>query len=149
MSLSLVTVNVGAPSIERAHRQLRWLAGRPEDVLVLTETKATAGSQFLAERFAAAGYWVTFPEHAPCELGAMIVSKFDTTVDRIGAALDYLPARAAGVVVDTRTGRCALWVPTCPPTTPRWTRPNGRGPGSSGSVRPRHHGLRRAAPAAR
>lgn len=54
MPLSLITVNVGAPSIERAHRQLRWLAARPEDVLVLTETKATAGSQFLAEAFAAA-----------------------------------------------------------------------------------------------
>ena len=33
MSLSLITVNVGAPSIDRAHRQLRWLADRPDDVL--------------------------------------------------------------------------------------------------------------------
>jgi len=104
MSLSLITVNVGAPSIERAHRQLRWLAGRPEDVLVLTETKASAGSQFLAGAFAATGYSVTFPEHAPGELGVMIVSKLDTTVDRIGAAMDYLPARLAGVVVDTTNG---------------------------------------------
>jgi len=104
MCLSLITVNVGAPSIERAHRQLRWLAARPEDVLVLTETKATAGSQFLAGAFAAAGYAVTFPEHAPGELGVMIVSKLGTTVDRIGAAMDYLPARAAGVVVDTTDG---------------------------------------------
>jgi len=104
MSLRLITVNVGAPSIERAHRQLRWLAGRPEDVLVLTETKASAGSQFLAGAFAATGYSVTFPEHAPGELGVMIVSKLDTTVDRIGAAMDYLPARLAGVVVDTTNG---------------------------------------------
>ncbi len=45
MSLSLITVNIGAPSIERARRQLEWLAERPEDIFVLTETKATPGSQ--------------------------------------------------------------------------------------------------------
>ncbi|MGH3717291.1 MAG: endonuclease/exonuclease/phosphatase family protein [Pseudonocardiaceae bacterium] len=104
MSLSLITVNVGAPSIERAHRQLRWLAARPEDVLVLTETRAAAGSMFLAETFTAAGYSVTFPEHAAGELGVMIVSGLATTVDPLGAAMDYLPARTAGVVVDTTDG---------------------------------------------
>lgn len=104
MPLSLLTVNVGAPSLDRARRQLRWLATRPEDVLVLTETKATAGSEFLAKTFQATGYSVTFPAHAPGELGVMIVSKLATTLDRLGAALDYLPARAAGIVVDTDEG---------------------------------------------
>jgi exodeoxyribonuclease-3 len=104
MSLSLITLNVGAPSLDRAQRQLRWLAARPEDLLVLTETKATAGSRLLAVAFSAAGYAVTFPDHAPGELGVMIVSKLRTTVDPLGAALDYLPARAAGVVVDTTDG---------------------------------------------
>ncbi|MBW4717359.1 endonuclease/exonuclease/phosphatase family protein [Saccharothrix obliqua] len=104
MSLSVITVNVGAPSLDRAHRQLRWLAARSEDMLVLTETKATAGSRFLAEAFTAAGYSVTFPDHAPGELGVMIVSRLRTTPDPLGAALDYLPARAAGVVVDTTDG---------------------------------------------
>jgi exodeoxyribonuclease-3 len=104
MPLSLITVNVGAPSLDRAQRQLRWLAGRPEDVLVLTETKATAGSQFLAEAFTAAGYAVTFPDHAPGELGVLIVSKLAIRPDPLGAAMDYLPARAAGVVVDTTDG---------------------------------------------
>jgi exodeoxyribonuclease-3 len=104
MSLSLITVNVGAPSLDRAQRQLRWLADRPEQVLVLTETKATAGSQYLAEAFTAAGYAVTFPDHAPGELGVMIVSKLAITPDPLGAAMDFLPARAAGVVVDTTDG---------------------------------------------
>ncbi|MCP2163631.1 endonuclease/exonuclease/phosphatase family protein [Goodfellowiella coeruleoviolacea] len=104
MSLSLITVNIGAPSLDRAHRQLRWLADRPEEVLVLTETKATAGSQFLAGAFTAAGYAVTFPYHAPGELGVMIISKLSTTPDPLGTALDYLPARATGVVVDTTDG---------------------------------------------
>ncbi|WP_237774125.1 hypothetical protein [Actinosynnema sp. ALI-1.44] len=71
---------------------------------MLTETKATAGSQFLAEAFTAAGYAVTFPDHAPGELGVMIVSRLRTALDPLGAALDYLPARAAGVVVETTDG---------------------------------------------
>ncbi|APU16618.1 MULTISPECIES: endonuclease/exonuclease/phosphatase family protein [Actinoalloteichus] len=104
MSLSLITVNVGAPSLDRARRQLRWLADRPEDVLILTETKATAGSQFLADAFAAAGYDVTFPQHASGELGVMIVSKSSTTPDPLSAAMDYLPSRAVGIVVDTTDG---------------------------------------------
>lgn len=104
MSLSLITVNVGAPSLDRAQRQLSWLADRPEDVLVLTETKATAGSLYLAEAFTAAGYAVTFPDHAPGELGVMIVSKLAIKPDPPGATMDYLPARAAAVLVDTTDG---------------------------------------------
>jgi exodeoxyribonuclease-3 len=104
MSLSLLTLNVGAPSLDRARQQLQWLAQRPEDVLVLTETKATPGSHLLAEAFTAAGYAVTFPEHASGELGVMIISKLRTTIDPVGAAMDYLPARAAGVQVDTTDG---------------------------------------------
>jgi exodeoxyribonuclease-3 len=104
MSLRLITVNIGAPALDRAQRQLSWLAARPEEVLVLTETKATPGSRFLAEAFAAAGYAVTFPDHAPGELGVMIVSKLRATPDPLSGALDYLPARAAGVVVDTTDG---------------------------------------------
>ncbi|SMD24637.1 hypothetical protein [Lentzea albidocapillata] len=34
----------------------------------------------------------------------MIISKLATTLDPLGAALDYLPARATGVVVDTDDG---------------------------------------------
>lgn len=104
MSLRLLTINIGAPSLERAHRQLRWLTERADDLIVLTETKATPGSQLLAAAFAAAGYSVTFPDHAPGELGVMVISKHATTVDPITTAMDYLPARTAGVVVDTTDG---------------------------------------------
>jgi len=104
MPLNLITINVGAPSLERAQRQLPWLAARPEDVLVLTETKATPGTQFLAEAFTAAGYAVTFPPHAPGDLGVMIVSKLRTQPDPLGEAMDFLPARTAGVMIDTTEG---------------------------------------------
>ncbi|WP_234995969.1 hypothetical protein [Streptoalloteichus hindustanus] len=43
-------------------------------------------------------------DHAPGELDVMIVSKLPTTPDPLGAARDYLPARAAGIVVDTTDG---------------------------------------------
>lgn len=104
MSLSLLTVNVGAPSLDRAQRQLRWLAGRDDDVLVLTETKASAGSRHLLDAFTAAGYAVCFPDHAPGDLGVMIVSKPACTPDPLGAAMAYLPARVAAIVVETSEG---------------------------------------------
>src|SRR5207253_2095239 len=73
--LSLLTFNIGNPSADRAERQLAWLASRDEHVLVLTETKASAGCKLLADAFASAGYAVCFPEPAPGEYGTMIVAK--------------------------------------------------------------------------
>ncbi|MEU4806354.1 endonuclease/exonuclease/phosphatase family protein [Actinosynnema sp. NPDC023587] len=104
MPLSLLTLNLGAPSLDRAQRQLDWLATRPEDVLVLTETKATPGTRHLAESLTAAGYTVTMPEHADGELGVMIASKLATHPDPLTDHLDHLPARATGVVIDTDHG---------------------------------------------
>jgi exodeoxyribonuclease-3 len=62
--LSLITVDIGRPSRRRAKRQFEWLSRRDDDVFVLTETNATAGSQLLADKFAEAGYSVTWPDHA-------------------------------------------------------------------------------------
>ena len=59
--LSFLTFNIGNPSEQRAQRQLEWLARRAEHVLVLTETKASAGCRLLADAFTAAGWHVNFP----------------------------------------------------------------------------------------
>ena len=67
--LSLLTFNIGNPSPERAQRQLAWLARRDEHVLVLTETKASAGCQLLAGAFTAARNHVTCPEPDPGQYG--------------------------------------------------------------------------------
>lgn len=104
MPLSLLTLNLGAPSLDRAQRQLAWLATRPEDVFVLTETKATPGTRHLADTFTAAGYTVTMLEHSDGELGVMIASKLATRSDPLTDHLDYLPARATGIVIDTDHG---------------------------------------------
>lgn len=56
--LSLLTLNVANPSVDRAGALLAWLATRPEHVLALTETKAGAGCRHLAAAFTTAGYRV-------------------------------------------------------------------------------------------
>ena len=102
--LSLLTFNIGNPSEERARRQLGWLAGRDEQVLVLTETKASSGCQFLAGAFAVAGYHVTFPVPEPGEYGVMIASRVRAEPDAFGDSIGYLPARAAASTLPTTGG---------------------------------------------
>jgi exodeoxyribonuclease-3 len=102
--LSLITLNIANPSVDRATKQLAWLAARPEEILILTETKASDGCRHLADSFRTAGYSVTYPEPELGEYGVMIVSKFETRADPINAALTYLPTRAAGVVIATDRG---------------------------------------------
>ena len=102
--LSFLTFNIGNPSEQRAERQLAWLAGRPEQVLVLTETKASAGCRLLADAFTAAGCHVSFPVPGPGEYGAMIISRVQAVPSDFAAALGYLPARAASVTLPTPAG---------------------------------------------
>src|SRR6266568_4335055 len=102
--LSLLTFNIGNPSEERARRQLAWLAGRDEHVLVLTETKASAGCQILADAFTAAGYHVTFPRPASGEYGVMIISRVRSQPDGFGDGIGYLPTRAAAIGLPTPGG---------------------------------------------
>ena len=105
MPLSFLTVNVGHPSLDRARRQLHWLAKRDEDVFVLTETGAGPGTQLLADSFTTAGWSVVYPEHPDKERGVMLLSKVAAAPDPIGAAMSYLPARLAGITIDTDQGR--------------------------------------------
>ena len=104
-SLSVLTFNIGNPAPDRARRQLAWLISRDEHVLVLTETKASAGCRMLAEEFTAAGYAVHWPDHGPGEYGAMIVSTVAATPDNgFGDRVGYLPSRAAAVILPAPAG---------------------------------------------
>lgn len=98
----VLTFNINNPSRERAERQLAYLAARPEQVLVLTETADSAGCAFLMERFTAAGYSVGFPRPPQGERGVMIVSRLATS--RMSPLVDYLPHRAVEVTVATERG---------------------------------------------
>ena len=113
--LSLLTLNIGSPSEERAHRQLAWLATRHEDVLVLTETRTSDGCKHLADAFRTAGYAVLYPRPAPAEYGVMVISKVPVQADPISRAVAYLPDRVAGVTIDTQAGQVRIlgtYVPT-------------------------------------
>ncbi len=114
-TLGLLTFNIGNPSPARAERQLGWLATRDEDVLVLTETRASRGCQLLADRFAAAGYTVVFPQPEQGEYGTMIVARIASHPGTWASKLDYLPARAAGITLPVRGGGVevvGLYVPS-------------------------------------
>lgn len=100
--LSLLTFNIGSPSVERAHRQLAWLATRSEDILVLTETRTSEGCQYLADSFRTAGYAVLYPKPGPTEYGVLIASRLPVRPDPLGVT--FLPARVAGVRIATGIG---------------------------------------------
>jgi exodeoxyribonuclease-3 len=113
--LSMLTLNIGSPSAERAHRQLAWLATRHEDVLVLTETRASEGCKHLADAFRTAGYAVLYPKPGPTEYGVMVVSKLPVQVDPLAEMLTYLPNRVTGVLISTQVGLIRVlgtYVPT-------------------------------------
>ena len=113
--LSLLTLNIGNPSPDRARRQLAWLVRREEDVLVLTETRASAGCRLLAENFTAAGYAVHYPQPGPGEYGTMIASTVPAAPDDgFGGRVGYLPSRAAAVILPAPAGALrviGLYVP--------------------------------------
>lgn len=119
--LSVLTVNIGNPSRERAEKQLAWLRGRDEHVLVLTETADSKGCAFLAEAFDSAGFEVAFPLPERGERGVMTVSR----VPSAGCPpvkVDYLPHRAVSVSVATDSGPVdvlGLYVPSRDASAPK------------------------------
>ncbi|WP_439382068.1 endonuclease/exonuclease/phosphatase family protein [Amycolatopsis lexingtonensis] len=125
MPLTVLTLNVGNPAVERARRQRDWLARRDEDVFVLTETGSGPGTHLIADSFADAGWSVTYPDHPDKERGVMLLSKLESTVDPIGAAMTYLPARLAGIAVDTEEGPLRIlgaYIPSRDATEAKTTR---------------------------
>lgn len=86
VNLQIMTLNIGNPSIDRARRQVAWLEERSEDVFVLSETKKSAGCNYIEEYFTQYGfdlltmgsekrYFVYFPKSRTDDLGVMVISK--------------------------------------------------------------------------
>ena len=113
MRLGVLTLNVANPSAARAEHQLAWLLDRPEQVLVLTETSAGAGTRLLVDRLAAAGWDVRSGALEGGERGLAIATRV-RAAPRDGDIVDYLPSRAealslkrldvVGVYVPSRDG---------------------------------------------
>jgi exodeoxyribonuclease-3 len=100
--LSILTINIGAASRERAEAILRWLVDRPELVFILTETSSGAGTAYLLDRFRRAGYAVVHTPDGNGDRGTAIVSRV-----AVGEALSArfatitIPGRVAAAVLDT------------------------------------------------
>jgi exodeoxyribonuclease-3 len=77
MPVSIVTLNIGNPSADRAARQIEWLNKQDFDIAVLTETKLSSGCLLIETFFSSrAGRYVYFPKSQTGDLGIMIISKF-------------------------------------------------------------------------
>jgi exodeoxyribonuclease-3 len=84
-NISILSLNIGNPSLERALKQVEWFNHRTEDIFVLTETKNSIGCNYLADYFsgmtlsffqkANTESQVIFPHSATGDLGTMIISK--------------------------------------------------------------------------
>jgi exodeoxyribonuclease-3 len=109
--LSILTVNIGAASRERAEAMLRWLVGRSEDAFVLTETSAGAGTAYLLDRFRQAGFAVLHTPDGNGDRGAALVSRvaiaepLTTSFARVS-----VPGRVATAVLDTKPAVAVLGV---------------------------------------
>lgn len=100
--LSIMTINVGAASPDRARLLLEWLARRPEDVFILTETSAGPGTAYLLDQFRRAGYAVIKTPDGGGERGSALVSRIqirrDLTPEIAGVSI---PCRVSAGVLDS------------------------------------------------
>jgi exodeoxyribonuclease-3 len=99
--LSILTVNIGAAARERAGELLGWLAGRTEDVFVLTETSAGSGTAYLLERFRQAGFAVLHTPDGNGDRGTALVSRVQVAEPLAAFAGVTIPGRVAAAVLDT------------------------------------------------
>lgn len=107
-NLSIFCWNIGNPSLQRASRQALWLRQRPEDILVLTETKRSEGCLFFERYFRAYGYNVVFPKPEGNELGVMVISKHVLTPTNFSNHVNYLQARAVSAKLDLISGELEI-----------------------------------------
>ena len=107
-NFTILTWNIGGPSLERAKKQFQWLEKQPTDVLILTECKNNNGCLFLERSFKGYtierflqdnGYHVVFPKPSGNEYGVLIVSKHKLTPSPFSNHVDYLRHRVNSVTV--------------------------------------------------
>jgi len=98
----MLTVNIGAAAPDRARALLNWLAGRPEDVFILTETSSGPGTAYLLDQYRRAGYAVIKTPDADGERGSALVSRVPIRRDLTpGVAGVSIPCRVSAAVLDS------------------------------------------------
>lgn len=109
--LSVLTVNIGAASPDRARQLLAWLADRPEDVFVLTETSAGPGTAYLLDQFRLAGYAVVKTPDSDGERGSALISRIPLRPEpAISLPAVSIPGRVAAAVLDSQPAITVLGV---------------------------------------
>jgi exodeoxyribonuclease III len=104
-----LTLNIGAAALPRAEAILSWLSQREDDVFVLTETSAGAGSAFLAERLERLGYVVVWRQPIN-DRGVMLATRLPVRA-QLCTDLDVtLPWRIAAVRLDCKPSLSVLGV---------------------------------------
>jgi exodeoxyribonuclease III len=96
---SVLTFNISVAAEPRAERILRWLRRRQDQVIVLSEISAGAGTELIRAGLEADGY-STFGSVEGRERGVMIASRVPL-VRALPAKAVSVPARAHGVLLDT------------------------------------------------
>jgi exodeoxyribonuclease III len=100
--LSVLTVNIGAASQERARLLLDWLARRPEQVFMITETSAGPGTSWLLDRFRRAGFAVIKTPDTDGERGSALVSSIRVVQDLTAEfAAVSAPCRVSAALLGT------------------------------------------------
>src|SRR5262245_39302117 len=100
--LSIMTINIGAASPDRARMLLDWLARRPEDVFILTETSAGPGTAYLLDQFRRAGYAVIKTPDGGGERGSALISRVQICRDLTPEIASVsIPCRVSAGVLDS------------------------------------------------
>lgn len=103
-------MNIGAAARARAGDVLAWLAERPEDVFLLTETSGGSGTTWLLDRFREAGFEVVHAPDPNGDRGAALVSKVRVARRLAGLTDITIPGRVAAAVLDTEPEVAVLGV---------------------------------------
>jgi exodeoxyribonuclease-3 len=96
----VLTLNIAAAAEARAARILRWLRGRSDDVIVLSETSAGTGTELIRRGLEADGF-TTYSAAHERDRGVLIATRLPVR-EELGVKLSVtLPWRAQAVVLDS------------------------------------------------
>ncbi len=105
--MRLLTWNVANPSLDRARKQFHWLANKKANAIILTETKLSAGCNYLKESFENIGYNVFFSHASDNRYSVMVAEKgFDGKKHFLG--IEFLPERIQAIKLQTFMGSILL-----------------------------------------
>jgi exodeoxyribonuclease-3 len=105
---SILTFNISVAAEPRAAKILRWLRRRKDEVIVLSETSAGAGTELLREGLEEDGY-LTFGEVAERERGVMIASRLPVSGSPPQTTVT-VPCRAQALQLDTSPALAVLGI---------------------------------------